>query len=256
VLVEWRTYVENTAPFGVSRVPELLLYATGRLLIKDDGKILTTQLPQDEVCRLLNRIDHTGFYDIDMEPYETEVENLPLGIPSVTRISVKAWRQRTIVAESLRSHIDDPNIHVPSALRDTHRILRDYRSQRLYPYRSKTLALAIHRYTPGNPCTTETRWPLPTYPLGAAYDRARQREVKHRQLGYGLTLDGNEAAQVYRVITEASERCFIEGDNTYRLAARPLLPYESLESAMSYEAEIPSPEISFDTFILECQSDP
>jgi hypothetical protein len=256
VLIAFATRSESAAPFGVSRVPDLILYADGQLIVRDEGEILTTRIPHEEVCRLLNAIESTGFFDVEMDAYHTQVDAQGLGITAVTRIEVNAWRRRSVTADALRSLIDDPDVEVPPALRETYRLLNEYRPPDLKPYRDAPIALAIHRCPQGDPCETERTWPIESPTLSTLFERAETTGVENREWGMGVLLDGEEATAVLGATGSSTSGTFVEDEVTYRLSARPVLPYESLESAMAYEAEIPSPGVGVDGVQLECVESP
>jgi hypothetical protein len=243
---------EDSAPFGVSRTPDLMLYSDGRLVVRTHAGFQAAQLSRQEICALLNTIDQVGFFDFDMAPYHEQMDELPLGIASTTVIEVNAWKQKSVVAMALRDVVDDPAFQVPSPLRSVYLLLSDYHLADLQPYQYDQLALAIHRPPPDSSYRTETRWPLPTPSLGALFERAERANIKSREEGLGLLIEGETAASVYQAIRQISGRGFVEDGEMYLVTARPLWPYESLESAVSYEAEIPSPGVEINTVALTC----
>jgi hypothetical protein len=252
VLLEFKTLFEDSAPFGVSRTPDLILYSDGRLVVRTNAGFRAAQLSRQEICTLLNTIDQVGFYDFDMAPYHEQMDELPLGIASTTVIEVNAWKQRAVVAMALRDIVDDSTFQVPSPLRSVYLLLSDYRPADLQPYQYDQLALTIHQPLPDSPYKTETRWPLSSPSLGELFERAEQANIKNREGGFGLLLEGETAASVYQAIRQIPGRGFVEDGEMYIVAARPLWPYESLESAVSYEAEIPSPGVETRTIALTC----
>ncbi len=254
MLIEFTTQSENSAPFGVSRVPDLILYADGQLIVASEEEIMTSQLSQDAVCHLLIAIESTGFFDTDMEAYRVQVEARPLGMTSLTRIEVNAWRRRSITAEALLSLLEDPDVAVPDSLNDTYHLLSNYRYADLQPYRDAPLALAIHRCLTEAPCRTESVWPLKSPTLATLFKQAGETGVENREWGRGVLVSTQDAISIAQILTQS--RTFIEGEETYRLSARRLLPYESLESAMAYEAKIPSPEVDTDRFVMKCAVKP
>jgi hypothetical protein len=256
VLIAFATRSESTAPFGVSRVPDLILYADGQLIVRSEGEILTTRIPHEEVCHLLTTIESTGFFDVEMDAYHTQVDAQGLGITAVTRIEVNAWRHHSVAADALQSLIDDPDVEVPPALRETYRLLSDYHPSDMKPYRATPIALAIHRCPQGDPCETERMWPLKSPTLSTIFERAETTGVENREWGMGVLLDGEEATALLRAVGPTMSGTFVEDEVTYHLSARPALPYESLESAMAYQAEIPSPGVGVDRVKLECVESP
>ncbi|MCP4602334.1 MAG: hypothetical protein GY847_17765 [Proteobacteria bacterium] len=251
VLVQFGTFSEDSAPFGVSRAPELLLYADGRLIVRNGGEFQEHHLTHQEMCALLGTIDRVGFFDLDMAVYNREIDKFAFGIVSVTVIEVNSWQSRRIAADALREVIDDPNVNVPDPLRVTYELLSHYQSDQLQLYQYDQLALTIFKYPADSSYTSNIVWPLNSPSLEELFELAR---VKNRVQGLGLLLKDDVAVKVYQAISQSGQRSFVENGVTYTVSARPLLPYESLESAVSYQAHIPSPGIMLTTNELTCYS--
>jgi hypothetical protein len=255
VLVTFGTYREDPAPFGVSRTPELILYADGLLIVRTDTGFLAVQLSHKEVCALLAAIEATGFFDVDMTAYQAAVDELPMGLVSVTRIGVNTWRHRRVSAEALWEFMenDDADARVPDGLHDVYVLLDGYRPPGLRSYRYNRVALAIHQLPAAESGVKAMTWPLDSPKLFMLEARAEAGGVRSREKGFGLLLEGETADRVYEAIAGASSGQFAEGGATYVVAARPLLPYESLESAVGYTARIPSVGMNAGTVTMRCE---
>ncbi|RLC99144.1 MAG: hypothetical protein DRI77_03435 [Chloroflexi bacterium] len=83
---------------------------------------------------------------------------------------------------------------------------------------------------------------------------AEETDITNREWGFGLLLKGDTAMKIYQEISQIPFQGFVEDGETYIVSARPLLPYESLESAVSYKSEIPSLGIVTNTVVLTCYS--
>ncbi len=191
------------------------------------------------------------FFDLDMAAYNRELDKLALGIVPVTMIEVNFWQSRRIAVDALEKAIEDPTVDVPAPLRATYDLLGHYQSDHLQPYRYDQLAFTIFKYPADSLYTSETAWPLDSPPLEELFGQA---SVENRAQGLGLLLEGDIAIQVYQAIRQTGQHSFIENGVIYAVSARPLLPYESLESAVYYQARIPSSGIPLTTTELTCYS--
>ena len=254
VILEFMTLVEDPAPFGVSRTAALILYSDGRLVIQSDTGFQERHLSRQEICALLNTIDQTGFFDLDMSPYYEQLNELPLGVVSATVIEVNAWQRRQVYAEALWEVIDDSSIEVPFSLRAVYSLLSNYQPVDLQPYQYEQLAFTIHKCSPDYPYRAETIWSLGSPSLEELFEMAEETDITNREWGFGLLLKGDTAMKIYQEISQIPFQGFVEDGETYIVSARPLLPYESLESAVSYKSEIPSLGIVTNTVVLTCYS--
>ncbi len=239
VLLKFGTFYEASAPFGVSSVPRLILYSDGLLVLDAGGTLYERLLTRQETCSLLNSIDQAGFFDIDLSGYAKELDKLPLGLVPSTRIVVNAWQSRAERLEALETMVNDPGVNVPDTLRAVYGLLSDYQPDDLQPYQFTQLAFTIYKYPADTAYQARQEWPLESPSLAQLFEQAT---VPNRMDGMGLLLEGDAAPQVYAALQDGPDG-FTENGATYAVSARPLLPYESLESAASYQARIPSPGV-------------
>lgn len=249
VLVAFGTFREDPAPFGVSHVPSLILYTDGRLVVHADEGLQERHLTRQEICALLNTIEQAGFFDAEVAAFQEEINHLGLGLASTTRIEVNAWQSRGVNIDALWEAIDHLEVEVPAGLRVTFELLRDYRPQNLTPFQSEQVAVGFYRYPAGDGPEDTATWSLDWPTLEEMFAQAK---VENRQQGWGLLLEGEAAARVEGEIHRVDGRVFAEDGAVYFVSARPLLPYESLESALSYQAQIPSADVAITPTTLTC----
>lgn len=249
VLIEFGIYREDPAPFGVSHTPHLLLYADGRLVIHSDEGLQETHLTRQEICALLNTIEQAGFFDVDIAAFQEGIDQLGLGLVSTTAIEVNAWQSRGVNVDALWEATDHLEVEVPTGLRVTFEVLRDYRPDNLTPFQSEQLAVVIYRYPADDGPEGAGTWSLDAPSLEEMFAQAT---VESRQQGQGLLLEGEVATRVEEEIHRADELVFAENGSVYSVSARPLLPCESLESAVSYRARIPSRDVDIAPTTLTC----
>jgi hypothetical protein len=232
------------------------------LFISKGAKILTRQLERVEICQFLNTIDQAGFYDYDPSTY-SDSENFPIDGASTSYIQVNAWRSKSIALYGLHWFMqEDTSWYVPiknspplptilPALRNTHRLLYDYRVDKLEIYQPSRLALWV-----GEPRLPLRRnegvpWPLQSPTLAELY---AQSAIENDELGQSVVLRGDAAISVYKLFDESADvRNFTDGERTYGIYARPLLPYEAPLGPGEVYSEIPSPIFPTPSFELSCQ---
>jgi hypothetical protein len=255
LLLLFGTFFEDSRPFGVSSPPEFVLYSDGRLVSREDGELQEQRLSQQEVCELLESIDAAGFFTFDAQAYHQTVdENVALGLLSDTRIYVYAWQSREVRAEGLEEMLGQAAAEVPPELRATYELLGGYRPRESQPqpYAYEEVALALYRADPGSTPDVDRVWTLDSPRLADLYTRAVEGGVENREEGVALLLSGEEGRRVLEAIEQAEGSLFAEDGEVYGLSARPLLPYESLESAVGYRSHIPSRDTDFDPVVWRC----
>lgn len=142
-----------------------------------------------------------------------------------TVIKVDAWRSMETRAYALGWALNPPKIpglefpdmNVPSALSETHRLLADYRPANLALYQPERIVLLIQR---DDRLTDGEAWPLAAPSLQDLVAQAREGE---------LILDGQPAADVYALLGAGGTGTYRDGDDTYSITVRPLLPLETWE---------------------------
>ena len=252
VLVNFSTRREDPAPFGVSTPPDLVLYHDGLLVRRMPEGLQAKTLSRTEICQLLNTVESTGFFEVEMASYDEMINQQGFGVVSMTFIKIAAWKTQSVRAEALVDARDRPELDVPVGLAETYTLLDAYRPADLAPYMSERLAVSLYRFPEDTSRTSETTWPLDEPSLASLYEQAEAQGVKSREMAWGLVLEGDVADEVWARLREAEGSIFTEGGELYAVSARPLLPYESLESAVGYQARIPSVDTPTDLPPLTC----
>jgi hypothetical protein len=229
VLIEFGPRPGNPAPFWtVSRmdVPQLILYADGTLILNNKEGLQQSHLTQQDMCALLNSIERSGFFDVDLSAYKQSLSGVLMGETTPTIIKVNAWRSRSESLDDLPYLLNDSKVSTPPAIREVYNLLNTYAPQNLTPYQSNRLAIAIHKISANFLPENIQAWPIDSLPLHQLY---AQGELK-TQDNSASVLEMETAREVAKVIDAG--RAFTDDGTAYGVSARPLLPNESLHSAL------------------------
>jgi hypothetical protein len=146
VLVSLFTAANNTRTIDYewSQLPDLVLYADGRLLVtRTDAKrdIYEAHLQPAEVCALLQQIATDGFLAIRPEDY-APVQYADF---HTIWISINAWQGNEISAYGLDSVLKDDATakRVPPALKATYLGLRDYMTSDLHVFQPEKVVVSV-----------------------------------------------------------------------------------------------------------------
>ncbi len=223
VLIKFGLDPQIPAPFWVIRgvVPQFVLYANGSLFITKDGVTQQAQLTRQEMCALLNTVEQSGFFDVDLSAYHDSLKKILIGESDFSIIEVNAWRSRSEVLEIV---LDYPGVATPSALRQVVTLLGNYLPSRLAPYQFTQIAIVIHKYPINSPYKFDKVWPA-SQPLEKLFEQGTIQDEQNS----ALILTGNLAAEIWG---KAKDGGFTENGNQYAVSMRPLLPDEPLESAL------------------------
>jgi len=224
VLIKFGLDPQIPAPFWVIRgvVPQLVLYADGSLFITKDGVTQQAQLTQQEICALLNSIEQSGFFDVDLSAYNDSLKKVLVGESTFSIIEVNAWRSRSEVLEIVLNY---PGVTTPSTLRQVVTLLSSYTPSRLTPYQFTQIAIVIHKYPTNSPNKFDEAWPA-SQPLEKLFE---QGTAFRDEQDSASILTGGFAEEVW---AKTKGGGFTENGNQYAVSMRPLLPDEPLESAL------------------------
>jgi hypothetical protein len=222
-------------PADFTLLPSGDLYLLGT---SDDSghMLLTTRLPRQATCHLLNSIDQAGFFDYDPASYPGWG---PTDMGS-TSISVHAWRANSVglynFAGALREETQYQATGTPlpafptilPAIRATYRLLDQYDVPpgALHPLKPERLGVWLLSAREPAGAKGYVEWPLSSHTLAAL------GLVPGNTYGGGgpsMILTGEDATQVYDALGEGFSINGItvrEGDKLYQAFARPLLPNE------------------------------
>lgn len=202
-------------------------------------------LSRQNTCNLLNSIDQAGFFDYDPSTYINEPNWYP-PIQGVgrTHISVQAWKSNSVdlyglgafinqeneIRQSLTECATCPELKFPNILpsiRKTYQILGNYDTPNLEIYQPARIGLWVDTDTgPENALP----WPVESVKLSQVIFHQKDNESSPN-----IILTGLEAKAAYQLFNNNINVCginVIEGEKTYRVFARPLLPNEYLSEAI------------------------
>ena len=218
--------------YAWSAMSPLVVYADGRVIVvdydfstaQDTRSVTMAQIAPDELCSLLGAIDGYGFFDYNAAEYLTP----DITDNGTTVIKVDAWRSMEARPYALGHALnpwtppgmEKPEVMtVPSALSETHRLLADYRPANLAPYQPERIALLIQRNVGQS---YGQIWPLVSPSLHDMVAALKENEAE-------VVLEGQQAADVYALFGELVTRTYHDGDDSYTITLRPLLPLETWE---------------------------
>ncbi len=252
VLINFGVYHERSAPI-VGATPDLILYADGRLIVRGDAGLQETTLSRQEICALLNTIEQTGFLSYDPAHYREEIRDLRFFLVSRTEIVVNAWSTSRGSYPALWEFANvKEGEQINPALRAVFRLLSAYRPAGLRPHVPERIAVGLlkldMRHASAHP------WPAGSASLADLYrsaianprrtwDELRGAIVNRDQLQIALDALGSSLP----IFSDAS-------GEQYAVSARPLLPYESIHSALTPEPVIPSPDMIVGAMQMTCSS--
>jgi hypothetical protein len=199
-------------------------------------RTLTTRLPRQQLCSLLNTIDRTGFLDYDPQPYLDQFSVSGPDGGNTTAIEVNVWRTNKVALPDLWLSIlyrdewlsDCPECpplpDVPPSLRDIYLLLSQIQFDDLVPFAPSQLQLwadepidwELAELPPARP------WPIVSPSLSTVF-------VDSQYPSDGTKLSGQLARVAYSVFDTPLSifgQLFTEGGQTYVVFPRALLPGE------------------------------
>ena len=223
LLVEWVEGPGFTSyEYAWSTIPKLVLYNDGRIITSawknSRREIHEAQLTPDEVCAFLTQFEQDGFFDFDPKTYERP----PIADAGTTHLIVNAWRSQKLdlYALSILARNSD-EFPVSPALVKTYERLEAYKLSNSHPYQPERIAVLL---TPA----FETEQALPAWPLTtptlaflASQDPSEERNWQQ------VLLTGQAAQDVYDLFDGKITQNYSEGDKSYQVTIRALLPLES-----------------------------
>jgi len=243
---EWKpnpvliTYSQDSFGFCADICPPdsspFILYGDGTLIIHgpynpDNGEwhYLYKKLNQSEVCRILNTIDQTGFFDFDPSTYSTS------GVTDSGnwRVEVYAWRNKDISLYGLGDEVNflnqDPSLSPsdtikPSSVRNTFTLLYNFPLTGLDVYIPKLLGVWIWKSSFGLPRTKT--WTVDNISLAKLYKKAGSLVDA---LPRPIYLDGKDAENIYAMFDNSNYYGEVTQNGVgYGVYVRPVLPFEQI----------------------------
>jgi hypothetical protein len=223
VLISLFTATNNTrrADYEWSKLPDLVLYADGRIILtRDDAKriIYEAHLQPTEVCSLLQQIAGDGFLNMQPGDYDA-IKGSDF---DTIWINIDAWQSNKISSYGLDSILRDNSqaLFVSPALKATYLRLRDYTPANLQEFHPEKLVVSILSLGQQE---TASDWPLQKPTLANLISREQNYLT-------GVILDKGEAIDVYRLFSGNIYNMYNENGKSYRITIRPLLPFEIWEA--------------------------
>jgi hypothetical protein len=220
-----------------SLMPRLVIYADGRVIVTSYAyvnaeytrSVELAQVAPAEVCSLLAQIDGAGFFDYDPADYP-DFDASDLG---TTEISVDAWRSKQVSAyglsfflnpepeDGIKEFMQTMGITFSDALSSTYSLLSGYRPPNPAPYQPERVVLLIDSSNSSRPASD---WPLDSPSLKDLLATVKEDD-RHPE----VVLEGQQAADVYALFGQLVTQIYADGDTSYEVTLRPLLPQELWE---------------------------
>ena len=250
------------SPFQLD--PFFVLYASGELILQQcQGSqcgLFSQQLDTGGVCRLLNRIDQSGFFDYDPATYQP-----PQSGGTSIILQVNAWRSQAVDLDQLEQWIADPGWFarqqqcklcppapqiLPSLL-NTYDLLTRYQPTVVKPYVTDRLAVWVSQpWLAGS----AQPWMGTDLSLDSLYQASRCRDAGQSQ---AVILTGSQARQVSERVNAAmipgSAPIFSEDSLLLQLETRWLLPLEAAPGCGEASNALPAVAAPTPSFTLSCK---
>lgn len=259
VLIDFGHY-GGDAPIAFHRgdnPPALILYADGRLIFENkidqfSYEPMMTILERDEMCRILNTIDQTGFFDYQ----QTSVLPLVMG-SSGSYINVNAWKSHLIDFQYMRDFVQCVNVgeseHCNSVTESTNYLalvqafsfLDSYSREDLKPYIPEKYVVYLYESIHYSEEASYLDWPYSSL----AISELVSLRIDEKSLYRPLIID---VQNVPDWINNLPNDVYIENGKIYGVHVRPLWPYEYLPVDSNWNLSIPDPAIPPPNFTLSC----
>lgn len=216
---------------GVGGPPDFTLLGNGTLYVYQTGGLHKTELPREEVCRLLNTIDQAGFfaYDPSVINYDLMGDGAGGGF-----MEVNAWETQHFFLMELslyvNGEIEDEGYYMPPVLPpivDTYRLLDSYRPSSLQPSNDDKTVVFIRESSLQDTFGYEVMpWPESLFSLSTYHDNSGCVDVASR------VLTTNEALAIRKLDTSWINSFFSEGDRIFHISFTTVLPFEQFPACV------------------------
>ena len=251
MLIQWNDE-QGDSGYDLNLPPVFKLLWDGTLLqlgIGDNSPTYVSHLDNNEVCKLLNTIDYSGFFE-DQGYYD-----MPFAGAGGTGFLVNAWKSNRSGAESFYEAVAghpyfDPdycrNCPIPDertiigpTLANTYFLLKNYLpANRTIAQSGKLLVHFISGGAPGEP------WPVKSYPIDNIFDPNQATE-------YITILEGQPAKEILSKVKNWSTYSDSTG-HYYEVFYRPLWPYEQILTSQGYNPLPDSAKVPAD-YTITCK---
>ena len=217
-----------------------------------DSAPYISHLNNNEVCKLLNSVEKSGFFE-DKGYY-----NMPFAGAGGSNISVNAWKSNNSGAEGFYGAVEgypyfDPmycrNCPIPSEetiigppLANTYYLLKNYiPANRSIAQTGKLLVHFIATDGPGTP------WPVKFYSIDHIFDQFPAAE----QI---VVLEGQPANEIVAKIKNWSTYTDSTGKNFYQVFYRPVWPSEHVDIFPEINTPVPTPASVPPDYTMSCNT--
>ena len=226
----------NTDEYLGRGTPRLIIYGDGQLILQSGRyrerlTFLETTLTAAEMCALRQQIEATGF----TQPHTTFFTQRAAG--------AGAGYLKIQLENTFYSFYGSEVPYLVDDLAAGVALIRDYQPPGpLRPYSPPSLFLYIEEGI-GENLSPPAVWPADLPPLGELWSDRTQNVIR---------IGGEWVLPIFDVFSRVlAERTFQEGDATYTLVARPVLPHESPRD-LGYNPDLPRDYVP----VLSCAGDP
>ncbi len=252
-LQDWR-------PSPLQPAPRLVIFSNGIVVVSERDEErgflpFGTMLERQEICAVLNTIDHFGFLEYDRHVYRD-----PMAEGPSETIEINAWTSNYVNGIMLGCWVtlNDPSLCcfpgadcetpiVMPALEDTYRFLTSYRPNGLQPLPINDILVVIDadsNFSAYEGWPDFEAWPIPELPLIDIY-----RRFNGNRFSPPLVLSG-EDAQIWQKYMPRG--IYKEGEFIAHVFSRPQWPYEVPTGSMEFMSdEQIAPEVTSLTCTFE-----
>jgi hypothetical protein len=214
-------------------VSDVVLYRDGLLLVNRfvsnrEGErwlLETARLPHAELCAVLSEIEANGFFDFQPMEYES----VSVTDSNWTYVTVRAWREQTLEVYALESTVIVQNdsrekVAIPVGLMETYWLLKRFQSHTLQPYIPERLQVLLYP-SYEDPSMIES-WQVEGISLETWMETYKVDDIGGGDIAL-LEVNPTEIEPIWTLLGEKRDATFREGDTTYRVHIRPILPLET-----------------------------
>lgn len=238
-------------PFGVAEMPDLVIYRDGTVVHDREIKCCVERI---QICELLNTITLSGYFTFDAEAYDDAfLEVTELGLKDYTNITVHGWMSRHFGFSGLNEALIIPELNSPLGASVVYEIATTFLSDNLIPIESDEYVLALSDLGRGS-TSAYSMWNLTDVPLAELLTQAQAEGVasEKNEDNWGIIIDVELAERILAEMRQEKSNGFADRGHRYILDVRPLLPYETLASAMSWKTVIPAPDAEWEHEPMSC----
>lgn len=235
---DWFGFCDSVCPPDSS---PFVLYGDGTLIIQgpynpDNGQwhYRYKKLNQNGICRILNTIDQTGYFDFDPSTYT---------IPEVNdagnwQVEIHAWRNKNVSLYGLGDEIDflnqEPSLNPsetisPASIREAFTLLYNFPLDELEPYVPDLLGVWVWKSTVE--LSHSKVWTLDNISLAKLFMKVGSPV---NTLPRPIYLNGSDAKKIYAMFNNSNYYGEVTQNGiSYGIYVRPILPLEQISGDKS-----------------------